>query len=258
MTNFHISAYTDAGPRRSGNQDSLFVRRLSTLSGPAVMAVLCDGMGGRSHGDLASSAVVHAFSEWMYHTLPTLSAVPIQENLLFPQWDGLFSALNLRLTRYGQENDCSLGSTVVVLLMMQGQYFLANIGDSRAYLLRANEALQLSHDHTVLQREIERGNLTHAQALHAPGRNLLTRCIGMPEAAHADTRSGLLEADTLFLLCSDGFYHTLPPEQLHHALFDLSSGFCPQNIPHQLQTLISIARERGETDNISVIAVHVG
>lgn len=253
---FHISASTDAGTRRSVNQDSLFVRRLTTPSGPAVMAVLCDGMGGRTHGELASSEVVSAFSDWMYRALPGLSAQEFCPERLAQEWTALLEEENRLLCAHGRESGSAIGTTFVALLLMQERFFLANIGDSRAYRLGPDGAAQLSRDHTVVAQEVACGNLTPEQARTAPRRNVLTRCLGSERGAQPEMAFGLVEPDTAFVLCSDGFYHCVGEEQLVERLCrgQKEDGF--QSMAQRERELIEYDKQHGETDNISVITIY--
>ena len=103
---FYISASTDIGTRRKVNQDSLSVRRLETCTGKMVLAVLCDGMGGLNFGELASGAIVSAFTDWMYRELSLLSRYPLEDHTIRKQWSDLIAAENSRIRAYGDRYHC--------------------------------------------------------------------------------------------------------------------------------------------------------
>lgn len=244
------------GTRRNVNQDSLFVRLLSTPSGYAVMAVLCDGMGGRTQGELASSEVVSAFSDWMYRALPGLSAREFCPERLAQEWTALLEEENRILCEYGRESGSALGTTFVALLLMQERFFMANIGDSRAYRLGPDSAVQLSRDHTLVAQEVARGDLMPEQARFAPQRNVLTRCLGSERGAQPEMTFGLVEPETAFVLCSDGFYHCLSEERLCESLYCGQKVERFANMAQRERALIEYDKQQGETDNISVITIY--
>lgn len=253
---FYISATSDIGTTRSVNQDSLFVRRLKTPLGAAVMAILCDGMGGRMHGELASSEVVLAFSDWMYRALPAICARKFDTQRLAQEWTALLRAEDQRLRRFGDEQGCSLGTTFVAMLLMQDCFFLANIGDSRAYKLTADGICQLSRDHTLVAQEVARGALTLEQASTAPRRNVLTRCLGSGQNTQPELLFGVIEPETAFVLCSDGLYHCPTPAQLHEHLYCGQKEENFQTMAQRERELIEYCKQSGETDNISVITIY--
>lgn len=252
--NFHISAATDIGTKRKKNQDSLFVRKLMTKTGGMVFAALCDGMGGLSRGELASAALIVAFTDWMYQELPVLSQEPLEDYIIRNQWSALILSKNNRIRCYGKQNGGAIGSTATVLLLTEYRYYILNIGDSRVYEI-GEPARQITEDHTVAASEVRRGLLTEEQADHSPDQNVLTRCVGVQEEVYPDFFFGDVRKDTVYLLCSDGFRHRTGMEEMKEYLWlpirkDLSA------MRHQEEYLIELNKQRGETDNISVITIY--
>lgn len=251
---FYISASTDIGTRRKVNQDSLFVRRLETRTGKMVLAVLCDGMGGLNFGELASAAIVSAFTDWMYQDLSALSQDPLEDHTIREQWSGLIEEQNRRIRSYGQRYHCTAGSTATALLLTENRYFLLNIGDSRAYEI-AEQVTQLTEDHTVVANEVRLGNLTKEQAEHSSIQNVLTRCVGVQEEAWPDLFFGTVQKGAVYMLCSDGFRHRLTREEMQeHLLHAVKKE--PLQMKCQEEYLIELTKQRGETDNISVVTIY--
>lgn len=250
---FYISATTDVGIKRKVNQDSLFVRKLSTESGKMVFAVLCDGMGGLKYGEVASASIVRGFSEWMYQSLPELSRRPIEDAVIREQWTSLISLQNDKIRLFGRKNNCVAGSTVTAMLLTEQRYFLLHIGDTRAYVLD-NGIRQLTEDHTVAARECALGNLTREQAEQSPMRSVLTKCVGVKEAVYPDLAFGNTVRGAVYLLCSDGFRHRVTPEEIREHMF-VKTEEDILKMKYQEELLIECNKSRGETDNISVITV---
>lgn len=251
---FYISATTDIGTRRKINQDSLFVRRLETRTGKMALAVLCDGMGGLNFGELASASIIEAFTDWMYQDLSVLSQDPLEDHAVREQWSSLIAEQNRRIRAYGRRYHCTTGSTVTALLLTEQRYFLLNIGDSRAYEI-AEQVTQLTEDHTVVANEVRLGNLTKEQAEHSPIQNVLTRCVGVKEEAWPDLFFGTVKKGTVYMLCSDGFRHRLATEEMQEYLLHAAQRE-PSQMKCQEEYLIELTKQRGETDNISVITIY--
>ena len=250
--NFYISASTDKGAK-SINQDSLSSLVLQTPQGPMAFAVLCDGMGGLDHGELASAAVVRAFRRWATTSLPNLCQEPLEDWIIRQQWQSLIDNLNMRVQQYSHQNQTRMGTTATVLLLTQNRYFLMNVGDSRAYEL-TDHIRQLTKDHSFVAREIEEGRITPEEAEHHPKRNVLTQCIGAPKQVFADLFFGRTKQNAVYMLCSDGFRHEPTPNELFEHL-------CPMALVNRKameeksSELIALNKQRGETDNISVILI---
>lgn len=131
---FEIAADTDRGIVKETNQDSLLVKCFSTCKGDMAFAVLCDGMGGLSKGELASATVVRAFDRWSDEQLPELcksSNPDIDSLILERQWDEVIQQQNEKIKAYGKAHAVNMGTTVVALLVTQKAYYIINVGDSR-------------------------------------------------------------------------------------------------------------------------------
>ena len=253
---FVISAATDVGTRKKINQDSLFVRKIRTRAGKMVFAVLCDGMGGLTHGELASASILSAFTEWMYVQLPVLSQKPLEDCAIREQWSETIRCQNDKIRAYGCRNQCAVGSTVTALLMTENRYFLLNIGDTRAYEIGEN-VVRLTEDHTLAAKEVRLGNMTDAQAEKASIRNVLTRCVGVEDRVRPDMFFGDVRKNTVYMLCSDGFRHCITADEMKEYLLR-NTWNDSYEIKQQEERLIELVKRRGETDNISVITIHAG
>ncbi len=250
---FIIAADTDIGIKKNTNQDSLMVRKLNTPLGKMVLAVLCDGMGGLAKGEVASAEIINAFDKWMRTSLPVLCRGGLSQTAIESAWSELINRENIRIMQYGRGFNVNIGTTVVAMLLTENEYFLMNVGDSRGYEISEN-LNQLTTDHTLVAREIGQGILTPEQAESDPRRSVLLQCIGASEEVMPTYRFGEVKANTVYMLCSDGFIHEATEEELFRALSP-SVMVSKEIMKNQIDSLIDLVKVRLEKDNISVITV---
>lgn len=252
---FFIAAMTDKGVKRPTNQDSLFAKQFMTECGKYAFAVLCDGMGGLQHGELASASIVSAFSAWAGERLPTITK-PLMDHEIRKEWTGIIRVKNQELRTYGLSNGCKLGSTVTALLLSETRFFILNIGDTRAYELHGR-CRQLTVDHTVIADEVSMGNMTQEQAEFSPMRSVLTRCVGVYDNVYPDMFFGDAKLGAVYLLCSDGFRHCISVGEMAEYLMPGSSDPALE-LRRGEEELIDMVKKRGEKDNISAVAIYAG
>lgn len=250
---FMVSASTDAGTVKTINQDSVNVRLLEWDGQQMVFAVLCDGMGGLLKGELASASVMYAFRNWCGKRLAFLLQDGLRDGDIRREWTQVITDCNEKIRAYGRKNGVRLGTTVTVLLLTQGRYYAANVGDSRIYELQT-QVTQLTRDQTVVAREIELGLLAPEQAETDPRRSVLLQCVGASEAVYADFFFGTPSDDAVYLLCSDGFRHKITSAEMLTCLEPCRMN-SPENMMHNEQALIRLIKERNERDNITVATI---
>lgn len=246
-----ITADSDIGIIKATNQDSTCVKHANTPLGEVVMAVICDGMGGLSKGELASATVVKAFSDWFRDELPFELAAPDLQ-VIGGKWEMMLKDLNLRILDYGRANGCSLGTTYTGILMVQDRYVIVHVGDSRVYRLDS-DLCQLTEDQTVVGREVRSGRITEAQAKTDSRRNVLLQCVGASKTIEPQLVFGEVQ-EGVYLLCTDGFRHEITPKEI--CSFLKPSRLKNQNEMHRgTQSLIRLSKKRNEKDNISAIVI---
>lgn len=253
MRKFSIAYHTDIGIKRQSNQDSLLIRGLEVGASEIVLVVLCDGMGGMEKGELASATVVRAFGQWFQDVYASTGA-GWNVSEITRQWNTLFVQCNRKLQEYGQKESAQLGTTATVMLLhSSGQYIIGHVGDTRIYKISAGLQM-LTEDHTLMAREIQRGNLTEEQAKMDPRKNVLLQCIGVNDYLEPQFAEGILEKDAAVLLCSDGFRHELSGQEI---LQTLAPGRFQSDveIKKALVHLVELNKQRRETDNITAIYV---
>ncbi len=251
--NYIVTARTDIGISKTTNQDSLSVRVANTSQGRMVFAVLCDGMGGLSKGEVASASVVSAFEEWFLHELPRLTVAPLEDGTIRSQWNGIITQQNCRIQAYGAQQNEKLGTTVVAMLITPARYYILNVGDSRAYEI-SDTVKQLTTDQTFVQREISLGRMTEEEAMRDDRRHMLLQCVGASSDVCPDMFFGQTHDNAVYMLCSDGFRHVITEEEIYQYLSPdvlLNEHIMNANS----EALIALNKARMERDNISVTLV---
>lgn len=219
---------TDAGRVKKVNQDALFYD--SQPNGCGVFAV-ADGVGGLERGEVASVMATTSVQNWWKKR-----TAPIGREEAIDQLSRLMFEINQAILAFGQRENIRCATTLTVLYLGQGTYTIAHAGDSRAYLFEKNELLQLTTDHS---KEVEQ-------------RNLLTNGVGYQSKFRCDCPSGPTRQGQLFLLCSDGIY-----KRNYHAALERMVASHGSDLQQLCNVLVESAKQKGESDNITVIAVRI-
>lgn len=251
-----VGAYTNRGITKKVNQDAFSFKVANTEKGQIVFAMVCDGMGGLEQGELASKEVIMSFDEWFCMELPVVvsNGVVFQDHL-YRQWKLRIKQIEKKMRDYGQQNSIEMGTTMSGLLIIGNQYYICHVGDSRIYCIR-DEVTLLTTDHTLVAQEVAMGNMTQERARRDARRHVLLQCVGTMNVSKPEFFSGRIEANTTFLICSDGFVHELSEREIKEA-------FLPEmlqkkeDVEEACKELTHLAIERGEKDNITVIGVVV-
>lgn len=251
--NYIVAASTDVGLTKKTNQDSYSAKVINTSQGKMVFAVLCDGMGGLAKGELASATVINAFGKWINNRLPVLCNTKISDDMIRNDWISIVNEYNEKIKDYGKKSGISLGTTVTVLLLTETRYYVLNVGDSRAYEI-SDSVRVLTKDQTVVAREVELGHITEEQAKTDPRRSVLLQCVGASEAVYPDMFFGNTLQNAVYMLCSDGFRHEISAGEIYQYL-QPAVMLNTESMNTNMQTLISINKQRQERDNITVLTV---
>lgn len=251
--NFLTATHTDVGIKKKTNQDSLLVQQARTDFGNILLAVVCDGMGGLSKGEVASAGVIHAFFEWFQKEFPAILYDGMHPSSLRTSWEQMVTNANCRIAEYAEQSMVNMGTTCVAFLAVDDTYYILNVGDSRVYMISDN-IYQLTKDQTYVQREMDAHRMTYEQAMRDPQRNVLLQCIGASDYVQPDFFTGKLEKNQSYLLCSDGFRHVINPDELYQALMPAAVTDV-QTMKQNLVQLTELNKLRLETDNISAILV---
>ncbi len=248
-----IAACSDIGIKKKTNQDALSARVFSINGEKAVFAVLCDGLGGLSQGEIISATLVEAFMNWLVSAIESSALTDLNIESIIKMWNTVIAAENKKIIEFAKKLNQTMGSTIVVFLMKGTDYYIMNIGDSRAYMISSG-VKQITYDHSFVSEEIKAGRMTAEEAEKDPRRNVLLQSIGMTEKVKPEYYYGKVSKDTCFLLCSDGLVHKVSSEEIRDSL---SPSVCMNKFSMQtsLEKLVSTVKERNETDNISGVII---
>lgn len=245
---FVVGAKSEIGAFRPTNQDSVCVKRAVLDGEQVVMAVVCDGVGGLSHGELASAAVVRALDNWFTFQLPRLLFRRSLEEI-GNVWGAKLGEISQRIRRYGEKTGENLGTTCSGVLLAGGQCLTVHVGDTRIYRLRRG-VTRLTTDQTYAQRAAEAGRYD------GRGRNLLLQCVGVSRTLRPEILMDTCRAGDVFLLCTDGFWHTISEQELEETFLSEAMD-SREALEAACGNLIRAAMERGERDNLSVAVIRV-
>ena len=235
-------AMTDIGKTRIVNQDYVFSSQEPVGNLPNLF-IVADGMGGHQAGDFASSYSVKKFLESV--------SMSLQKNPHMIFRDAICYA-NKELIEKSRSNPelRGMGTTMVVLSILGDKAYVANVGDSRLYLLEKEELTQITVDHSLVQEMIRIGELTKESAKKHPDRNIITRAVGAGKDINADSFEFSITKDSTLLMCSDGLSNMVDDEQIVQIL---KQGKTPEKISKKL---IETANRNGGHDNIAVIVIN--
>jgi protein phosphatase len=241
------------GMVRTHNEDSVFV------DADAGIAVLADGMGGYNAGEVASGIAVNVVSSGMVPELRSdreLSKVDVATGLTHAALllQQKIAAANKGIYEVAQARpECAgMGTTLVSVVFCGNRVSIGHIGDSRCYRLRGDKFDQLTRDHSLLQEQIDGGQLTAEQAKYSLNKNLVTRALGIEAIVPADIVEYRAEADDIYLLNSDGLTDMVEPANVHSIIEKHRA-----NLAEAAKELVEVANQNGGRDNISVILVRV-
>lgn len=209
--------------------------------------VVADGMGGHAAGEVASEMAVRFVAREL-GSLKGLSDDQVADRMRLAIRAANGAIFQRTLTEHDKRG---MGTTVTSLVLYETRFLIGQVGDSRAYLFRERNLIQLTKDHSYVQEQVDAGYLTPEQARSHPYSNVITRCVGANSDVMPDIYLGTVKPNDMFLLASDGLTGMLEDQRLAEML---SSSRMPQD---QVDELITEANRHGGLDNITAIVVRV-
>ena len=235
-------AMTDVGRVRKVNQDYVYASDTPVGNLPNLY-IVADGMGGHKAGDLASSYAVQTIVEAISRSVETRPALILQKAIRYA---------NYRLYEKSEEREeyHGMGTTLVIASIFDNVLRVANVGDSRLYVIDDN-ITQITRDHSLVEEMVLAGQLSRSEARTHEKKNVITRAIGGEEQVEPEMFSIDLKPDSKILMCSDGLTNMLEDNDIlsivkKHADIEKAAG-----------ELVDRANENGGKDNISVIIVEL-
>ena len=242
---------TDKGAVRKDNQDSFIIEKCDARD--CLIVALCDGMGGAKAGGFASRLSNKAFVSHIYDKISSRFIKSVVYSQLLKDACEVANGVAYEYAHF-DENFWGMGTTLVGgVIKKNGNGYIINVGDSRAYLLspKRNTVEQITKDHSLVQELIDADVITKEQAKYHPQKNVITRAIGSEESVSADYYQFTLRQGEYLLLCSDGLSNIVSDKEILDCAcrFDSPEILCRE--------LLDMALSRSAPDNVTVVAVAV-
>ena len=254
---------TDQGKTRDHNEDNFLVADLTRkdaspptaereyeLGERGLLLAVCDGMGGAAAGELASEMATDTIYKQLLQSWLEESEVTGQR--FAARLKEAVETANREIHNYAKAHpeNRGMGTTATIAGVLGDHLYLAQVGDSRAYLVRGGEAHQITKDQSLMQRLVEAGELTEEEAAHSERRNIILQALGPDPKIKVDLTHQELRRGDLLVLCSDGLSGQVKKEEIAREAW---TG----DLPRATERLVSLANERGGPDNITVVIARV-
>lgn len=237
---------THIGMVRKSNQDAIYLNPRKHLY------IVADGMGGHNGGDIASAMAVKYIPEYLLSHIHQADPIVVVKSSL------QYANKAIREKSMSSELLKGMGTTAVMIYFHQGLAYIANVGDSRAYLIQKNNVYQLTRDHSLVQEKLNIGLYNREQAMGDEMKNILVRTVGYEDVVEVDVFTYRVTKNDLFILCSDGLHGKVCDADLVHMansiLPDVSKSTY-SDINYLANKLVDLANSNGGQDNISIIAI---
>lgn len=232
---------TDIGRKRKINQDYVYASAQPVGRLPDLF-IVADGMGGHNAGDYASKNTVETIVKELEASKEEDDPKRILEEAI--------QKANQHIIQQARESSelNGMGTTVVAATCMNDELLVANVGDSRLYVM-GDTIRQITVDHSLVEEMIRMGGLARSEARNHPKKNIITRAIGALDTVKVDFFDVKLKKGDIILLCSDGLTNMLEDEEIESILKR------PESIQEKTEQLVDAANENGGKDNIAVILI---
>lgn len=250
MLQIQACGLSDVGLARAHNEDCF------VIDSEYQLAVVADGMGGHSHGEVASRIAVQSIRSYVTEYLGNHHSDSAEEPDPFGHSELLETAVrdaHQKVLGAIREDGAlyGMGTTVVGFLLSGDTAAVANVGDSRVYRIRDGQLELLTQDHTWVNEQVVAGFLSAEQARVHPLKNVITRALGGDNEIKIDMLEVTVEPGDVYLLCSDGLTTMLSDPEIQLALEDR------QGLDSTCQLLVDEANSRGGLDNVTVVLLEI-
>ncbi len=232
---------TNIGKMRKLNQDYVYASELPVGNMPNLF-VVADGMGGHNAGDFAAKLAVTTIAEQTAESAET-NPQRVLEQAIITANSFVYRSAGASAELEG------MGTTIVAAVCDGDTLHVANVGDSRLYVMNGQQLRQVTRDHSWVEEMVKRGGLGREEARNHPDKNIITRAVGVEMTVRIDFFEHRLQKNDLILMCTDGLTNMLKDEEIRDILKGRGS------IEEKAEELIRMANENGGRDNISVILI---
>lgn len=242
-----LEAYsvTDIGRKRQLNQDYVFSSAKPMGNMPNLF-IVADGMGGHNAGDYASKCTVETVVSEIRNSFEKNPTIIVRNAIETAN-------SKIRELAASEENLLGMGTTLVVATVIGKYLQVANVGDSRLYLVGKKGIRQITRDHSLVEEMIRLGGLSREDARKHPDKNIITRAIGAKDEVEAEFFTEELEPGDIILMCSDGLSNMLEDKEIEKIIQDEKL----EEVKQKAEALINAANNNGGKDNIAVVLVKI-
>ena len=241
MLNINFAGKTNIGLKRSANEDTFIIK------GELGFCLVADGLGGAAVGELASrffaDATLDAFKQ----------DTDMKENKVIERIQNSFRLANERIRDHGMRNPLhkGMGCTAELMAFSDQGFVIGHLGDSRSYRFRNGLLKQLTHDHSLVQEQIDKGLIAEEDARRHPLRNVILKAVGINESLALDLIRGRIYPEDQFILCSDGLTDMVEDTTIRK----IFQSTIPAD--KKVDQFIELALSGGGKDNITVVLIEI-
>ena len=233
---------SDRGRRKNNEDSAAFFEPTdpAELKSSGCLYIIADGVGGAAQGERASQFAAEKLL-YDYYQPSTLEPAERMRDIM--------THINNDIFAYATQNNTRMATTIVAAVVRGGYLYIANVGDSRAYLIRDGNVTQINRDHSIVGEMVSMGDMTEEEAMQSKVKNRLTRSLGGDDEVSVETYAPVaLKSGDKLLLCSDG----LTRYAVRDDLAQMTADGTPEEIAHRL---VRFANQKGGADNTSVVVV---
>ena len=253
LLNLDVALRTDIGGRTSNedNMSSYVPEDAQVMAKKGALFVVADGLGGYAQGEVASEIAVNMIRDTYYQDTDEDIALSLRKavehaNALIWQRNGE----KFQDATEDEKAQGGMGTTCVAAVLQNDRVYVANAGDSLAFIMRAEQVMQIAQDHSWVAEQVHAGLLTKEQARSHEKRNVITRCLGTSPTVDVYVASEVVQDGDVLLLCTDGLWSLVEEDELR----SIVEQYAPQE---SAKRLVERANENGGPDNITAVVVRV-
>lgn len=233
-----VGILSDVGNRRKINEDYVGFFENEEIR----IYVIADGMGGHNAGEVASKIAVDVIIDYVKKAEDSSDLKYLLQNAVY--------GANDQIHKYSNNNEelSGMGTTVTACLIKNNRLIVANVGDSRCYIIKNNELIKVTKDHSLVQQLLDNGSITEEEAVKHPNKNIITRALGTSSDVEVDIFELDISDIIKVILCTDGLTNEVTGEELYNIVSEYNSQ-------EACNKLIETCKSREARDNISVIVI---
>lgn len=248
VINVEVGSYTDIGKLRPVNEDDYYVSDYVSES-DAIYAIVADGMGGHSAGEVASSMAIHVACDFVEANFDAHAGADgvaeLLKNAIIYANNAVFSSASTRDVFHG------MGTTFTMGFVLGKKLITAHVGDSRMYRIRDGKIKKLTRDHSLVSELLEKGSITETEAKKHPQKNVITKAVGSSAEINPDIFVTDTDDGDIILLCTDGLTNELSDKKILQTVNECAS------LMEAAQKLVFSAIDNGGKDNITVVLLKI-